>query len=244
MNKTVIVTGASRGIGRECAILFGENGYNVIVNYTNSAEKAEEVCKIIRDFGSCAESFKADVSDRSAVDNMIAFTDKNFGGTDVLVNNAGIAEQILFSDITEEKWDRLFAVDVKGVYNCTQAAIRNMINNKYGRIINISSMWGITGASCEVHYSAAKAAVIGFSKALAKEVGLSGITVNAVAPGVIDTQMNGMLDEDTIACLIDETPLNMLGTPEDVANTVLFLASDKAKFITGQVISVNGGFVI
>lgn len=244
MNKTVIVTGASRGIGKACAVLFGQNGYNVIVNYSSSAEKASEVCGIINGSGGHAEAFRADVSVRSEVDAMTAFAEKKFGGADILVNNAGIAEQILFSDITEEKWDRLFAVDVKGVYNCTQSVLPHMIHNKCGKIINISSMWGITGASCEVHYSAAKAAVIGFTKALAKEVGLSGITVNAVAPGVIATEMNGHLDAETMAALKEETPLERIGTPEDVAEAVLFLASEKADFITGQVISVNGGFVI
>lgn len=242
--NTAIITGASRGIGRAVAVLFGKNGYNVIVNYANSAEKAEEVCALIRENGGEAEPFCADVSDRRAVAEMVAFAEKRFGQVDVLVNNAGIAEQILFTDITEEKWDRMFDVDVKGVYNCTQAVLPGMIHRKHGRIINISSMWGITGASCEVHYSAAKAAVIGMTKALAKELGPSGITVNAVAPGVIETEMNGMLDEETIASLIEETPAGRVGTPEDVAETVLFLASQKAGFITGETISVNGGFVI
>ncbi len=244
MAKTAIITGASRGIGRAAAILFGAEGYNVIVNYASSAEKAAEVCDIINKSGGTALSFCADVSDRRAVDEMTAYAREKFGGTDILVNNAGIAEQIMFCDITEEKWDRLFNVDVKGVYNCTQSVLSDMVHNKFGRIINVSSMWGITGASCEVHYSAAKAAVIGFTKALAKELGPSGITVNAVAPGVIATEMNGMLDEETMALLKEETPLERIGTPEDVAETILFLASDRASFITGETVSVNGGFVI
>lgn len=244
MPETVIITGASRGIGRAAALLFGKNGYNVIVNYSSSAEKAEEVCAEINSSGGCAFPFKADVSDRAAVDRMTAFAKEKFGGADILVNNAGIAEQIMFCDITEEKWDRLFAVDVKGVYNCTQSVLPHMVHNKYGRIINVSSMWGITGASCEVHYSAAKAAVIGFTKALAKELGPSGITVNAVAPGVIATEMNGRLDPETMAALKEETPLERIGTPEDVAETIFFLASPRASFITGETISVNGGFVI
>lgn len=242
--KTVLITGASRGIGRVAAVLFGKNGYNVIVNYCNNAAAAEQVCAEIRDFGGCAEPFCADVSDRSAVDKMAEFAVSRFGGADVLVNNAGIAEQIMFCDITVEKWDRLFDVDVKGVYNCTQALLPHMVHEKYGRIINISSMWGITGASCEVHYSAAKAAVIGFTKALAKELGPSGITVNAVAPGVVDTEMNGLLDDDTMECLKEETPLGRIGSPEDIAQSILYLASEGASFITGQVLSVNGGFVI
>lgn len=244
MAETVIITGASRGIGRAAALLFGKNGYNVIVNYMYSHEKAEEVCKEIISAGGTAVPYRADVSVRRSVDEMTDFARKQFGGTDILVNNAGIAEQIMFCDITEEKWDRMFDVDVKGVYNCTQSVLPDMIHKKYGRIINISSMWGITGASCEVHYSAAKAAVIGFTKALAKELGPSGITVNAVAPGVIATEMNGNLSKETMDILKEETPLCRIGTPEDAAEAIFFLASSKASFITGETLSVNGGIVI
>lgn len=244
MSETVIVTGASRGIGKACALAFGKKGANVIVNYSNSKEKAEEVCEEISKLGGRALPFCADVADRKAVDEMIAFAHSNFGSISTIVNNAGIAEQIMFCDITEEKWDRMFAVDVKGVYNCIQAALPDMIHNKSGRIINISSMWGITGASCEVHYSAAKAAVIGMTKALAKELGPSGITVNAIAPGVISTEMNGNISEEIMSELKEETPIGRIGTPEDIAETALFLASPKASFITGEIISVNGGFVI
>lgn len=244
MSGTVIITGASRGIGKACALEFGKSGADVIVNYTRSKEKAEEVCEEISKLGGRALPFCADVADRKAVDEMIAFARSNFGSISTLVNNAGIAEQIMFCDITAEKWDRMFAVDVKGVYNCIQAALPDMIHNKSGRIINISSMWGITGASCEVHYSAAKAAVIGMTKALAKELGPSGITVNAIAPGVISTEMNGNISEEIMDELKEETPIGRIGTPEDIAETALFLASPKASFITGEVISVNGGFVI
>lgn len=244
MSGTVIVTGASRGIGKACALAFGKSGADVIINYTRSKEKAKEVCDEISKLGGRALPFCADVADRKAVDEMIAFAHSNFGSISTLVNNAGIAEQIMFCDITEEKWDRMFAVDVKGVYNCIQAALPDMIHNKSGRIINISSMWGITGASCEVHYSAAKAAVIGMTKALAKELGPSGITVNAIAPGVISTEMNGNISEEIMSELKEETPIGRIGTPEDIAETALFLASPKASFITGEVISVNGGFVI
>lgn len=244
MSGTVIVTGASRGIGKACALAFGKSGANVIINYTRSKEKAEETCNEIIKLGGNALPFCADVSDRKAVDEMTEFAHKNFGSITTLINNAGIAEQIMFCDITEEKWDRMFAVDVKGVYNCIQSALPDMIHNKSGRIINISSMWGITGASCEVHYSAAKAAVIGMTKALAKELGPSGITVNAIAPGVISTEMNGNISEEIMSELKEETPIGRIGTPEDIAETALFLASPKASFITGEVISVNGGFVI
>lgn len=244
MNKTVLVTGASRGIGRAIAAAFAKNGYNVAVNYNNSTEPAEKLCAELRNFGIKAAAFRADVSKRSEVDKMISEIKNSLGNIDILVNNAGIAEQALFSDITEEMWDRMFAVNVKGAYNCTQAVLPGMIHQKWGRIINISSMWGISGASCEVHYSASKATLIGFTKALAKEVGLSGITVNCVAPGVIATEMNAHLSDDDIEVLRNDTPLNRIGTPEDVAEAVLYFASEKASFVTGQVLSVDGGFIL
>lgn len=244
MKKTVLITGASRGIGRAAAEAFAKAGYDVAVNYNKSAEAAETLCRELEKYSVKALPFQADVADKKAVEKMSAEIEIAMGAVSVLVNNAGIAEQALFTDITEEMWDRMFAVNVKGAYNCTQAVLPKMIHEKYGRIINISSMWGISGASCEVHYSAAKAALIGFTKALAKEVGLSGITVNCVAPGVIDTDMNGHLSPETISELKEETPLNRIGAPRDVAETVLFLASEKASFITGQTISVDGGFIL
>lgn len=244
MKKTVLITGASRGIGRAAAEAFAKAGYDVAVNYNKSAEAAETLCRELEKYSVKALPFQADVADKKAVEKMSAEIEIAMGAVSVLVNNAGIAEQALFTDITEEMWDRMFAVNVKGAYNCTQAVLPKMIHEKYGRIINISSMWGISGASCEVHYSAAKASLIGFTKALAKEVGLSGITVNCVAPGVIDTDMNGHLSPETISELKEETPLNRIGAPRDVAETVLFLASEKASFITGQTISVDGGFIL
>lgn len=244
MKKTVLITGASRGIGRAAAEAFAKAGYDVAVNYNKSAEAAETLCRELEKYSVKALPFQADIADKKAVNAMTNEIEKKLGGVSVLVNNAGIAEQALFTDITEKMWDRMFAVNVKGAYNCTQAVLPKMIHEKYGRIINISSMWGISGASCEVHYSAAKAALIGFTKALAKEVGLSGITVNCVAPGVIDTDMNGHLSPETISELKEETPLNRIGAPLDVAETVLFLASEKASFITGQTISVDGGFIL
>ncbi len=244
MKGTVLITGASRGIGRAAAIAFAREGFNVAVNYNKSEEMAQSLCNELCGYGVDARAYPADVSDKSAVNEMVLRITEELGGITVLVNNAGIAEQSLFSDITEEMWDRMFAVNVKGAYNCTQAALPHMIHEKCGRIINISSMWGISGASCEVHYSASKAALIGFTKALAKEVGLSGITVNCIAPGVIATDMNKMLSEETLFGLKEETPLDRIGTPEDIADAILFLASDRAKFITGQVLSVDGGFII
>lgn len=244
MNKTVLITGASRGIGRETAILFANEGYNVILNYFKSELKAKLLSSELIAKGLSAVAIKADVSNTAEVEDMFAITNKMFGKVDVLINNAGISQQKLFTDVTEREWDELFAVNVKGMYNCIKVALPSMIKNHAGKIINISSIWGITGASCEVVYSATKAAVIGLTKALAKEVGPSGITVNCVAPGVIATEMNDNLDEETISALKDETPLGIIGTPLDIAQSLLFLASDKANFITGQILSPNGGFVI
>ncbi|MGN0665657.1 MAG: elongation factor P 5-aminopentanone reductase [Huintestinicola sp.] len=244
MNKTVLITGASRGIGRETAKLFAAEGYRVAANYSRSEEAALSLKNEICGKGGICEIFRADISHSGQVSRMFAEIGSIFGGTDILICNAGIAEQALFTDITEDMWDRMFGVNVKGTYLCCREALPHMIHNKSGRIITVSSMWGISGASCEVHYSASKAAVIGLTKALAKEVGLSGITVNCIAPGVISTEMNAHLDEDTMNALAEETPLNRLGTPYDVASAVLFLASEKASFITGQVLSVDGGFIV
>lgn len=246
MNKkqqTVLITGASRGIGKATAQLFAFKGYKVAVNYNQSDREALQLVEELNRL--CpAIAVKADVSDGTQVYAMVKEVHSQLGSINVLVNNAGIARQGLFTDFTLEQWQRIFDVNVTGMFHCCQAVLPDMIHQKAGRIINLSSIWGITGASCEVPYSATKAAVIGMTKALAKELGPSGIQVNCVAPGVIDTDMNGMLDDETIQCLKEETPLGTIGSPEDIAQTILFLASDNAKFITGQVISPNGGFVI
>ena len=239
--KTALITGASRGIGRAAALRLAEDGFRVIVNYHTSKGEAQSLLDELnaRKFPGCT-AVQADVSDRAQVEKMFALA----GGVDVLVNNAGIAQQKLFTDLTEQDWDRMFDVDVKGIFHCCQCALPYMIHRKQGKIINISSMWGQVGASCEVHYSAAKAAVIGLTKALAKEVGPSGIQVNCVAPGVIATEMNAQLDESTLCGLKEETPLGMLGAPEDIAAAVSFLAGENSRFITGQVLGVNGGMII
>ena len=240
MRKTVLITGASRGIGRAAAAAFAKSGYNVAVNYNKSKTEAEELCAELEKYGCRAAAFRADVSDKSAVEKMYDEVKSHLGAAGILVNNAGIAEQSLFSDITEEMWDRMFAVNVKGAYNCTHAVLPEMIHEKWGRIINVSSVWGISGASCEVHYSASKAALIGFTRALAKELGPSGITVNCVAPGVIDTKMNSHLSQDIIDELKNETALCRIGSPDEVANAILFLAGEGASFITGQTLTVDG----
>lgn len=244
MKKTVFITGASRGIGRAAALCFSKNDYNVAICYNNNETAAKKVLSEIADMGGNASVFKVDVSDMGQVADAISQVKKCFGSIDVLINNAGIAQQKVFSDITEADWDNMFSVNVKGMFNTCKCVLDDMIDKKQGKIINISSIWGISGASCEVHYSAAKSAVIGFTKALAKELAPSGICVNCVAPGVVKTDMLGSFDEDTLSALAEETPLGRLGTPEDIAETILFLASDKSDFITGQVISPNGGFVI
>ena len=243
-NKVLVVTGASRGIGAEIAYRAALAGYCVVINYNNSEEAAQKVCARIKKEGGEAVCIKADVSDEAQVKTLCQNVLDLYGRVDVLVNNAGISSFSLFTDITTELWDKTFDVNVKGQFLVTRAFLPSMIHRKEGKIINISSVWGICGSSCEVHYSASKAAIIGMTKALAKEVGPSGICVNCVAPGVIDTEMNKALTPEDLKSLADETPLERIGTACDVAKTVLFLASDDASFITGQVISPNGGFVI
>lgn len=233
--KTALVTGGSRGIGAACVKALRRDGYDVVINY-NSSERAALV--LGRELG--CRAVRCDVSDCNQVKAMF----DRIGDVDVLVCCAGISLTGLFSDVTPDQWRRLFAVNVDGAYNCIQQVLPHMIHEKSGTIITIASIWGITGASCEAAYSASKAALIGLSKALAKELGPSGITVNCVAPGVIDTDMNRNLSPEELAALADETPLGIIGTPSDVAEAVAFLASDRAKFITGQVISPNGGFLI
>ena len=243
MNKTAVITGASRGIGKATAIEFARNGYNVLANYNNSEKEAMELEKMLTEEGYSIKIFKADVSKSSEADAMIEYCLKEFGGLDVLVNNAGISQDKLFTDITDDDWERMMSVNVTSVFNCSRKALQHMIWEKSGSIINITSMWGETGGSCEVHYSASKAAIIGMTKALAKEVGPSNIRVNAVSPGVIMTDMCAYYGEETLNELKEETPLMKLGKPEDIAETVYFLA-EKGNFITGQVVGVNGGMVI
>ena len=239
MKKTALITGASRGIGSAIALRLAEDGFFTVINYNNSRESAEIIASIT---GGIA--VKADISDDAQVKDMMDTISLRAGGVDVLVNNAGISVSGLFCDIPLQREKRLWDVNVGGTFNCTRAVLPRMINKKSGRIINISSMWGEVGASCEVHYSAAKAALIGFTKALAKEVGPSGINVNCITPGVIQTDMNKHHPKEVLDELAEDTPLERLGTPEDIAKAVSFLASSDSDFITGQILGVNGGFVI
>ena len=238
--KTVLITGGARGIGKAMSKAFAKEGYNVLVNFNKSENEAKELYTILNEKNFSVKLFKANISNREDVEDMVDYCIKEFGGLDVLVNNAGVSQDKLFTDITDEDWDNMMNINLKGSFYCSQVALKYMISEKKGNIINISSIWGISGASCEVHYSITKAGIIGMTKALAKEVGPS----NIIAPGVINTDMLSGYNEEDIDALVEETPLMRLGTPEDIANCAIFLASDKSNFITGQVISPNGGFVI
>lgn len=242
--SVVLITGASRGIGAGCAEAFAGAGYDVAVNYRRSREKAEELAKRLSSLGVRAIAVQADVSDSGQVKAMFERVRAELGDVDVLVNNAGIAHYGLITDMTDEEWRRLTETNLSSVFYCCREALPGMIRRHSGAIINIASMWGEIGASCEAAYSAVKAGVIGLTKALAKEVAPSGIRVNAVSPGVVMTDMMAGFSEDDVKALKEETPLGRLGEAEDIARAALFLASEKADFITGQVLSVNGGMVI
>lgn len=242
--KTALITGASRGIGKAIATLFAENGYNVLINYNNSEQEALDLYNELKSRGFAVDTYKADVSKKEEVNLMVNYCIGQFEGIDVLVNNAGISKTNLFTDISYEEWDEVISTNLNSVFYTTKKALQYMIPQMSGKIINISSIWGMVGGSYEVHYSTSKAAIIGMSKALAKELGPSNIQVNCIAPGVIQTDMLDNIEDDALEALRQETPLMRLGTVEDIANCALFLASDKSNFITGQVISPNGGFVI
>lgn len=241
--KTVWITGASRGIGAACARRFAAQGWQVALGYCTQKEKAEALAAELNAAAPhTALAVHTDVRDAAGVREAAAAIQKAFGSIDCLVNNAGIARQQLFIDVSEADWDEMFDITCKGMYRTVQAVLPGMLHKKSGSIVNISSIWGVVGASCEVPYSAAKGAVITFTQALAKELGLSGIRVNCVAPGVIDTDMMAAFSEEDKAALAEETPLGRIGTPEDVAAAVAFLAGSDAAFITGQTLGVDGGF--
>lgn len=244
MSKTVVITGAAKGIGEGIARTFAKAGYNVCINYNTSKKQAHALKEELDRCGYSTMLYKADVSDRIQVDNMIEAVLENFHSIDVVVNNAGICEYKLFTDITELDLKKMLDISVVGTFNVTQSALKKyMLHNKNGSIINISSIWGMVGASMEVNYSTAKSAVIGMSKALAKELGPSNITVNIVAPGAIDTDMNANFSDEEMIEFCNEIPLGRIGNIEEISGLVKFLASDEARYITGQVISPNGGIV-
>lgn len=244
--KKALVTGGSGGIGSAICEALAKQNCAIAIQYCRRQKQAEELAAALREkYGVLSCAVQADVADADSVRAMFDELGSAFGAIDVLVNNAGVAQQKLFTDITDEDWRAMTGVNLDGVFYCCREALRrHMLPEHRGVILNISSMWGQVGASCEVHYSAAKAGVIGLTKALAKEVGLSGIRVNCIAPGVVMTDMMKGFDGQTLAALREETPLNVLGTPEEIADAAVFLCSDKARFITGQVLGVNGGFVI
>ncbi|MBQ9298196.1 MAG: 3-oxoacyl-ACP reductase FabG [Clostridia bacterium] len=240
--KTILITGGAKGIGKAIAYEFAKKGYNVVITYKTSEEEATRIKEELTNYGKTVEIYKADVSKKDDVKKLVEFTLNKFGKIDVLVNNAGISEIIPFAEMEEENWDNMINNNLKSVYLMTKEVIESMIHNKYGHIINISSVWGISGASCEVHYSAAKAGIIGFTKALAQEMGPSNIKVNSIAPGIINTDMNKELSKEEIEEIQEDIPIGEIGKVEDVAKTAVFLA--ESDYITGEVIRVDGGWKI
>ena len=243
MRKVALVTGASRGIGRAIAETLAGDGYAVCINYRVRKDMAESLVQLLRERGCDCISHQADVSRKEEVLAMVQHVKEVFGPVTLLVNNAGVAGQALFQDVTDEMWERYFHVNLDGARHTIQACLPDMLHHHAGCIVNISSIWGQHGASCEVTYSCTKHAIIGLTKSLAMELAPSGIRVNCIAPGVIDTDMVQVLGQETLEDLARSTPLGRLGTPEDVARAVSFFASDRASFITGQVLTVDGGFI-
>ena len=240
--KTVIVTGGSRGIGKSIVKELAKENYNIVLNYNNSEEAAKNIQNELKEKGINIEIFKADVSKREEVKALVQFTLDKFKNIDVLINNAGIAQEKPFVDITDEDWEKMMKVNLNSVFYCTQEVLENMIHNKKGCIINISSIWGITGGSCEVHYSVAKAGIDGMTKALAKELAPSNIRVNSIAPGMISTDMSADYTEEEIREINNQIPLGKFGEGIDIAKCAKWLIEDN--YTTGQVISPNGGWVI
>ena len=237
--RNVLITGGSRGIGAAMVKSFSEAGYKVAFTYKNSDSAARQL-----EVSYGALAIRADSESPSDIELAVKEVEEKIGSIDILVNNAAVSSSGLITDISLDEWNRVMNTSVTASFLYSKSVLSQMINKKWGRIINISSMWGIVGASCEVHYSTAKAALIGFTKALAKEVGPSGITVNSIAPGVIDTDMNSDYSPEDIAALADETPLGRIGKPEEIASAALFLASDSASFITGEIMNISGGFIV
>lgn len=242
VNKVVVVTGSSRGIGAEIVKLLAKSGHTVILNYNKSEDCAKSVENELKNLGYAVDIFKADVSKKEEAESLVKFAVNKYGKIDVLINNAGISQTKLFTDITDEDWQNMMNNNLNSAFYCTREAVKNMIHNKQGLIINMSSIWGVTGASCEVHYSTAKAGLIGFTKALAKELGPSNIRVNAIAPGIIDTDMCSEYSVKEKDKIKEEIPLERIGTAENIAKCVKWLIEDD--YVTGEVISINGGWNI
>jgi len=241
--KTVLITGSSRGIGKAIAKKFASENFNVVINCKNSLDELLETENNLKKITHNILSVKCDISKYTEVSEMFDEIKYTFGDIDILVNNAGISYIGLFNEMQPEQWDKIIDTNLKGIYNCTHLALPYMIHQKSGHIINISSVWGITGASCEVVYSSVKGAVNSFTKALAKELGPCGIRVNAIACGVIETEMNAFLSKEERLSLIEEIPLMRFGTTSEVSDVVYFLSSDSSKYISGQVITVDGAWI-
>lgn len=244
MKNAAIVTGASGGIGRSIAKALALDGWSVLINYNRNRDGAEKLERELTEIGCRAVCCRADVSDREQVNAMLGFAESRLGRAELVVNNAGVAFTGLFQDTDDETWRRILDVNLNGARNVILAALPGMLDRKRGCIVNVSSIWGIRGASCETAYACSKAAIVGLTRSLAAELAPSGIRVNCVAPGCIATDMTLKLGADTVDLLKEETPLGRLGTPQDVANAVRFLASEDSSFITGQVLTIDGGFTV
>ena len=242
--KSVIISGGSGGIGQALARRFAEKGYGVLIGYRTGEDRATALAEALCRQGFDAHAVSCDVTNEADVRRMVSLCEYYYEGADVLINCAGVAEFAVFDTITKEMWDRMMAVNAGGAFLLSRAVLRAMRQKGGGRIINISSVWGVCGAANEVHYSAAKAAVIGLTRALAKEAATAKVTVNCIAPGLIDTEMNASLSPEDLGGVIEKTPLGRIGTPEDVAAAALFFASDEASFITGQTLCVDGGLIL
>ena len=243
MNNCALITGASGGIGRAIALRLAADGFDIAACWFSDEDGAKQLENELEKLGVKYRLYKADVADYRQIEKIFADANEYFGGVSVLVNNAGIAQQKLFTDITEEEFDRICAVNFKSVYNCCKFAVPDMVRRKSGKIINVSSMWGICGASCETVYSATKAAVIGFTKALAKELAPSNIQVNCIAPGAIDTKMNSILSDEDKSAFAEEIPMGRFGNPDEIAGIVSFLAGKDSSYVTAQVITADGGLI-
>ncbi len=243
MKRVALVTGGAKGIGAAIVKRLCEDGYSVAINYNKSEQRALSLCSFCASEGFTVLPVKCDVSDSGDVGRMFSEIEEKLGTVEVLVNNAGISLWGLFDTVTDDEWNSVIGTNLTGTFNCTRRAVPSMLKNKYGRIINISSVWGQEGASCEAVYSASKAGIIGLTKALAKEYAPSGITVNCICPGVIDTDMMSRFSDEEKAGICEDIPMERMGTPEEVAEAVSFFANEKASYVTGQILGVNGGMV-